>query len=151
MSVPIKFADLLDAYEWVSAAPPGENSAYIGKITGTVHLASVNMDMEELEELPDDWDDAAAYFSAPHKNVLDLGVRLAHRFIDEVLPEKSDEVRGIFRKRGAYARFKDLLDRKDLLEAWYRYQAQATEEALREWALDNDLQLDPPAGMSDSR
>jgi hypothetical protein len=48
MSTPIKFADLLDACEWVSAMPLGENSAYISKLTGTVHLASDNMDMEEL-------------------------------------------------------------------------------------------------------
>ena len=60
MFVPI--VDLLDAYDWVSAAPPGENSAYICKLTGTDHLASqdMDMDMEGLEALPEDWDDAAA-------------------------------------------------------------------------------------------
>lgn len=151
MSVSIKFADLLDAYDWVSAAPLSENSAYISKRTGTVHLASDNIDMEELEERPEDWDDAAAYFSVPHKNELDLGARLPERFIDEVLPEKSDKVRGIFRQRGAYARFKDLLEREDLLEAWYRYEADATERALREWALDNGLPLDAPAGTAGGR
>jgi hypothetical protein len=151
MSVPIKFADLLDAYEWVSAMPPGENSASISKLTGTVHLASDSIDVEEFEEMPDDLDDATAYFSVPHKNELNLGARLAERFIDEVLPEKSDKVRSIFRQRGAYARFKDLLEWKDLLELWYRFEADATERALREWALDNNLQLAPPAGTADSR
>lgn len=153
MSVPIKFSDLLDAYEWVSALPLGENSAHISKRTGTVHLASDSIDvaMEELEELPDDLDDANAYFSVPHKNELDLGVRLVQCFVDEVLPEKSDEIRSIFRKRGAYARFKDLLEREDLLEAWYRYKAESTESALREWALDNDMPLEPPAGTADSK
>ena len=131
MFVPI--ADLLNAYDCVSAAPPGENSAYICKLTGTDHLASqdMDMDMEGLEALPEDWDDAAAYFSAPHKKELDLGASLARRFIDEVLPEKSEEVRGFFRQRGAYVRFKDLIERKDLLEAWYRYEAKATERAAR--------------------
>jgi hypothetical protein len=151
MSVPIKFADLLDAYEWVSALPLGENSASINKLTGTVHFTSDSIDMAEFEELPDDLDDASAYFSVPHKNELDLGARLAQRFIDEVLPEKSQKVRAIFSQRGAYARFKDLLEREDLLDAWYRYEAEATERALREWALDNDMQLDPPAGTADNR
>jgi hypothetical protein len=151
MSVPIKFADLLDTFDWVSAAPPGEHSAYISKLTGTVHLASDNVDIEKLEELPDDWDDASAHFSVPHKNELDLGARLAQRFIDEILPEKSEKIRSLFRQRGAYARFKDLLEREELLEAWYRYEAQATEGALREWAQDDALQLASPAGSADSR
>ena len=60
-------------------------------------------------------------------------------------------MRGLFRQRGAYARFKDLIERKDLLEAWYRYEAKATERALREWALNNGLPLDAPAGAADGR
>jgi hypothetical protein len=46
-----------------------------------------------------------------------------------------------FRKRGAYGRFKDLLERKGLLEAWYEYEAQAVEQALRTWSAENGLQL----------
>ena len=57
MSPPIKFADLLNAYEWVSAAPSGENSAYISRFTGTVHLASKEMELNE--ELPEDYEDAS--------------------------------------------------------------------------------------------
>jgi Uncharacterised protein family (UPF0158) len=153
MSVPIKFTDLLDAFEWVSALPLDENSAYISKLTGSVHLTSDSMDveLEELEELPEDLDDAAAYFSVPHKNELDLGSHLAQSFIDEVLPKKSEKVRAIFSQRGAYARFKDLLEHEDLLDVWYRYEAEATERALREWAQDNELQLDRPAASADSR
>jgi hypothetical protein len=59
------------------------------------------------------------------------------------LPLKSDEVRDFFRKRGAYSRFKDLLDRCGMLERWYQYEAEAVEEALREWAEDNDIQVEP--------
>ena len=40
MSTPINFEDLLMAYEWVSAAPPTENSAYVSRATGKIHWAS---------------------------------------------------------------------------------------------------------------
>lgn len=45
----------------------------------------------------------------------------------------------IFRSRGAYGRFKSLLDRANQLEAWHRYEEQAVENALREWCEENEL------------
>ena len=77
-----------------------------------------------------------------------MEARLAIRYIDKVLPDKSEEGRTIFRQRGAYARFKDLLERKALLERWYQYEAEATERALREWANDEDLKLDAAPGKT---
>ena len=50
------------------------------------------------------------------KNDLDLGSRLALRFADQHLPEKAaDKVYDIFRRKGAYARFKDLLESLGIL------------------------------------
>ena len=48
-----------------------------------------------------------------------------------------------FHQRGAYGRFKDLLERKGMLEAWYECEAQAAEQALRAWSAENGLQLKP--------
>jgi hypothetical protein len=61
----------------------------------------------------------------------------------EKLPESCDTVATFFRHRGAYGRFKDLLERKGMLETWYEYEAQAVEQALRTWSEENGLQLKP--------
>jgi hypothetical protein len=45
-----------------------------------------------------------------------------------------------FRKRGAYARFKALLERTGQLEEWYRFQRAAVEKRLREWCEENGLE-----------
>lgn len=45
-----------------------------------------------------------------------------------------DAVHDAFRRRGAWSRFMDMLDAKDLLQAWYEYENQATVEALSDWA-----------------
>jgi hypothetical protein len=62
---------------------------------------------------------------------LDLGRELVSSFVRQELPEKWDAVRDMFRKRGAYGRFKDLLHSHGALEKWYEFEASATEQALR--------------------
>ena len=140
MNTPVKFDDLLSVYEWVSAAGKFQNSAFVNKVTGKIHIDSD--DVEDDDALPDDYEDAGIYVAVPHKNDLDMGRDLAIRYIDENLPESADDVRRFFRKRGAYARFKDLLQRKGVLDAWYQYEARAVEAALQEWAKDNDLEFE---------
>ncbi|MFZ2633433.1 MAG: hypothetical protein WA081_20105 [Desulfosalsimonadaceae bacterium] len=142
MNTPVKFDDLLSVYEWVSAAGQFQNSAFVNKVTGKIHIDSDDVDEDEDDALPDDYEDAVIYVAVPHKNDLDMGRYLAIRYIDENLPESADDVRRFFRKRGAYSRFKDLLQRKGVLDAWYQYEARAVEAALREWAKDNDLDVE---------
>jgi Uncharacterised protein family (UPF0158) len=140
-STPVSFADLLVAFDWVSSGAPMESSAFVSRVTGATHLSSTTMDLEE--ELPEDIEDASLYVEVPHKNDLDLGRNLVLKFVDEKLPDSYSTVADFFRKRGAYARYKDLLEHEGMLEAWYEYEAQATEQALREWSEDNGLQLKP--------
>jgi CMP-2-keto-3-deoxyoctulosonic acid synthetase len=70
-------------------------------------------------------------FRLPHKTDLDLGKRLALRFAASELPYCRDRIADFFRHKGAYARFKDLLDSEGALERWYKYETEATERALR--------------------
>jgi hypothetical protein len=51
-------------------------------------------------------------------------------------------VRRIFKRKGAYARFKDLLQQKNALDRWYDFETKATEKALREWCDVNDVAID---------
>jgi hypothetical protein len=72
---------------------------------------------------------------------LDLGTRLVFRFVEEVMPDDYDEVRDIFRREGAYGRFKAFLVGRRALDRWHTYSAKAQEEALRQWCAENGVEL----------
>ena len=116
-----------------------ENAAYVSRITGKTHWSSVLTEVED--ELPQDMDDESVYVPVPHKHDLDLGKALALEFAREHLPESYEQVRAFFGQRGAYGRFKDLLERHNQLQVWYKYEAAAVEGALREWSSENGVEL----------
>jgi len=139
---PLKFDDLESAFNWVSGARPFENSAYVSRATGQIYWMSEETDGNE--EIPDDIDDGTLYIAVPHKNDLELGRSLVFDFVDEYLPDSIHKVRAIFSKRGAYSRFRDLLEYQNLLERWYEFEQDATEKALRRWANENGFELSAP-------
>jgi hypothetical protein len=57
----------------------------------------------------------------------------------------------MFQRRGAYARFKDLLDREGLLDQWYAYETAVTERALRAWCERVGLQVGTSEGFARGR
>ena len=133
----VSLDDLELALEWVSATGPFENMAYISRTTGQIFYSSSTHDTED--EVPEDADNASLYWSVPHKNDLDLGRTLAYRYVEERLPREYRTVQEIFHRRGAYARYKDLLQRSGHLESWYEYERSATESALLAWAEERGL------------
>jgi hypothetical protein len=139
--------DLESAFEFVSSGAPSEHSASISVATGKIHWHSMSIDMEEEDEQDED-DDADGYISVPHKNDLDLGRRLVQRFVRQEMPRDYDTVDDIFRRRGAYGRFKDLLQTRRMLERWYEFEERAKQDALRAWCEENGIQLvdEPPTG-----
>ena len=110
--MPVSFSDLQLAFEFVSGGGTGENEAYLDQ-----------------------------YISIPHKRELDLGKPLVLDFAREFLPDDYDEVHHIFSGRGAYRRYKDLLVRRGALERWYDLSNKAEEAALREWCVENGIDL----------
>lgn len=104
--------------------------------------------MELDDELPEDIEDGSIYVAVPSKADLNLGKSLALTFAEEQLAESFQIVENFFRRRGAYGRFKDLLERKGCLEAWYSYEAKATELALREWAAEEGLHISAGSGQN---
>jgi hypothetical protein len=138
LSASVKYDDLLAAYEWVSSSSD-DGEAFVSRVTGKVHWTSSTMELEE--ELPENFEDGSVYVVVPNKHDLNLGKDLALTFAEEHLADSYRTVADIFRQRGAYARFKDLLGRKGCLEAWYDYEAKATELALREWATAEGLSI----------
>ena len=137
--VTVKFADLLYGFEFASSGNSLDDCAFISLNTGAIHFVSSELDLEE--ETPEDIDDETKYLAIPHKNDLDLGRSLVLSFIEEVLPNDYDKVVGFFHKRGAYSRFRDLLETRGIIDQWYKFESTATETALRQWCKENDIQL----------
>jgi hypothetical protein len=131
-TAPIKLSELVDAFEFVSVSDFDEHQAYICKRTGRIVFVSEGVDLEEDMEFPDDSEEAD-YLPVPHRRDLDLGKRLALSFVTEELPGSYDKAREIFGRKGAYSRFKHLLQATGTLDKWYAFEARATETALRDW------------------
>ena len=139
--VSIKWSELLDAFEFASYGGPYESRAFVNLDTGSLHLISdaIELDVEAAEDI----EASDRYLALPHKNHLDLGRELALSFIEQHLPGEFDRVAGYFHKRGAYSRFKDLLESCGVVETWYAFEKQATEQALRQWCDEHEIRLVP--------
>jgi hypothetical protein len=139
--VAVKWSELIDAFEFASFGAPGESRAFVNLDTGSLHYSSDAIELEE--EIPEDFETSDRYLALPHKNDLDLGRKLALSFTEQYLPREFDKVLSYFHKRGAYARFKDLLEDRGILENWYAFEKDATERALRQWCDENEIELVP--------
>jgi hypothetical protein len=102
----VDFKEVLEAFEFASSAPDGEARAYLHKITGKVYWQSDLI--PDLEPLPEDID-SDYYLVLPDKRDLELGRQLVFDFVDEHLPGESEEIRNVFRRKGAYSTFKYIL------------------------------------------
>ena len=137
--MPVSWKDLLLAFEFVSASSTGEHRAFLSQRTGQLYWHSDATD--DLDELPDDIDDDDKYIQIPDKRELDLGEVLVFDFVDQFLPDDFNEVQRIFGRRGAYARFKELLVQRGVLDQWYDFESKAEEQALREWCGLNSIEV----------
>lgn len=138
----VKLSDLEEAMDFVSSGQEFDNAAWLRRDTGEVIWHSEFIDVaDDYGPLPEDIDNDDRYLAIPDKRDFGLGKPLALEFARMHLPECFDQVRDIFSHRGAYARFKDLLDRRDSLEAWYQWEQERTRAALREWCADNGVKV----------
>lgn len=135
----INYSDIETAFMFVSMSPPCEHSAYLNKDTGDIYYVS---EFGDSDDLPDDLEENGNYIRIPHKHDLGLGRNLVFDFVAANLPDEFEKVRSIYSSKGAYARYKDLLEFKGLLEAWYEFENKAAGQALRQWCKDNDIKVD---------
>jgi hypothetical protein len=138
--VTIKYGDLSAAFDFVSFAAPFEHRAFLSLDTGEIYWISETSPIDD-EDLPDDLETSDRYIAIPHKKDLDLGNRLALLFAEEHLAHRYASVESCFRRRGAYARFKQLLAAEECLDKWYAFEATHTERALRAWCAAYEIQL----------
>ena len=135
----VKLTDLEDALMFVDARDEFGNTAWVCRETGAVLWHSDETD--DFGPLPEDIDDADRYVAVPGQRDLDLGKPLALEFTRTQLPACYEKVRAMFAHRGAYACFKDLLERNHSLDAWHQWEAEQTRQALRAWCADNGIEL----------
>jgi len=134
------FSEIKDAFTYVGSAMYGMNSAVLCKDTGNILYRSDMAGIDEIENQEDlDWDQCV---DVPNKNDLDLGRNLVFEFVKERLPDDYGRVRKMFRRSGAYSRYKALLERRGLLQEWYDVENSREERALRKWCAENGIELD---------
>jgi len=134
------FSEIENAFMYVASAMYGMNAAVLCKDTGKMLYRSDMAGINEIEDEDDlDWDQC---IEIPHKNDLGLGRNLVFEFVEEYLPDDYEQVRKMFRRSGAYANYKALLERRSLLEKWYEIENSREEQAFREWCDENEIELD---------
>ncbi len=132
-------ADLIMAFESQSMHELEPIGVYVSKSNGTVVY-----DDESLTGEPcpvEDIDENDDYLALPDKYDFDLGQRLVWRFIRQRIPDHEDYVRGLFKGRGAYGRYKDFLSQHDLLDEWFTFEAEASKQALLDWCEVNQIPI----------
>jgi hypothetical protein len=140
--VTVSYSKLSEAFDFASFGGGGEVAAYISLDTGAIYLVSEFVESEFVEEeLPDDLETSDRYLLLPDKSELGLGHALALEFTQESVPDFLGKVEDIFRRKGAYGRFKDLLESHHILERWYQFETESTKEALLRWCAENDIQV----------
>ena len=136
----VKYNDLEMAVDFLSSGTLLDASAYICRETGKIWFKS-DESFEE-DELPDNVDDTTRYAVVPDKRDLDLGKPLVLGFASQILPGQYEKIDSIFRRSGAYSRYKDLLHDHGVLDAWYKYEELATREALCAWAKEEGFKVE---------
>jgi hypothetical protein len=137
----MRFSEIEDAIMFVSASPYGENSAILDRLAGKIYYQSNYADFDESDELSEEDFDSNIHIKIPHKNDLGLGRALVFAFVGQVVPDAYEKVHHIFKKRGAYSRYKEWLDSQGLLQQWYEYENTKEQAALMKWCEENDIDV----------
>ena len=133
----LNIEDLILAMDYTTSGEQFGFSAYIDRRSGEIHYEAD----DQIDPLPDDLYTCPEYVEIPTSRDLDLGSMLVYEFTEESLPEQQETVNEIFRRKGAYARFKELLRSHDMLDEWHRYEEEAKRNRLRDWAKLNGVEI----------
>lgn len=139
----VYLSDLQGAMEWASD-DMSESEAYVCRQTGKIYWVSGEPGLLDFEEeIPGDIDDIEKYVPVPDKRDLDLGTRLVFDFAERRLDDQYEAVRSMFRRRGGYGRFREMLEQQGCLDAWYAFSEERTLCALEEWCKSEGFAVKP--------
>ena len=133
----MKFEDIQEAFDFINFVAYGEHVAVLDKSTGRIYKHS---ELGDFEPIPDRVLESIDVVEIPHKNDLGLGQELVFEFVRREIPDDYEAVRTIFKRRGAYAQYKYLLQSKGLLQRWYDLYIARQEKALRKWCEENGVE-----------
>jgi hypothetical protein len=137
----LSFDKIFDAFEETCFGDPFTVSVYINKENGDSFLV-LDDDDGYNEENPDDLFENDIYFSLPDPSELTSGRDLAFKFASAEVREYSDKIYEIFQNRGAFSRFKSLLEDIGKIDDWYKFEQETQKAELREWCQLNEIDLD---------
>ena len=133
--MPVTLSQLQLAFMAADMDPDSE--AWIHADTGKFVFSTSSLSDNEGGGPPPE--DEPGWHQVPNGHDLDLKRRLVHRFVWDECPALDDEVQRCFTSKGAWRRYKDLLIQRGLIDRWHRFQNEATDEALLEWAKEEGL------------
>ena len=136
-----KLDDIHSALMFVSSSGYGEHTATYDKSTGKIYFCSEIAGIDEFDELCESEYDEKIHIEIPHKNDLDLGRNLVFEFIRKYSPQDENTVSQIFRRKGAYSKYKDFLDSKNILQKWYDFECSREQEELENWCQENNINI----------
>jgi hypothetical protein len=139
MGTRVLMSDLLEGFEFTSSGEFFDAAAYVSLGTGVVYLMGEGTETDD--DPPADLRTSDRYLAIPTRRDLDLGKSLALRFARRHMANDVDSIADCFRHSGAYARFKEIVDRRGRLEQWFEFEVKAVRLALAEWCSSNDLEL----------
>lgn len=132
----VKMSDLINAFEIASAGSVYGDHAYVHRVTGEIFVIS---ETAGIYEGPEDMEESDEFLALPTRSELRLGRDVVLSFVGKEAPDEWEDVYDMFRRKGAYGRFKQWLHEKGKLHAWNAFEEKAAEEALREWCEDNEI------------
>ena len=135
----IPYSDIEAAFFFVGSQQPSMCVALLDKATGKIYYHS---EMGDSDEIPEEMWELDSVVEIPHPNDCGLGRNLVFDFADSHMPNDVERVYEIFRKKGAYSRFRRLLVSTDLLQEWYDFENESHRNAILKWCKENGIELD---------
>lgn len=138
-TVKFTFSDVETAFYFAGSESYGMHTAVLCRDTGKVLFRSDMGGIDEIDKEKDlDWDQC---INVPHRNELGLGRDLVLEFMEIQLPHDLHEVERIFHSKGAYSRFKALLESHGALQKWYDFESTRQQQVIRDWCVENRIEL----------
>ncbi len=135
-----KFSDIDKAFEKLSSSARETMSIMLVKDTGEILCRSTETGEDQIEERETELE-TGKYAFLPTKNDLDLGHNLVFYFVSEFMSADYHKIRSIFRGRGAYRKYHEMLKNKGMLNEWQKFEANAQVDFLKEWCKENGIKV----------
>ena len=131
----IKLSDIIEAIEFTDDFSHYFLDATTGEI---VFVNEMVMTSQEQEEVYDRLDEHG-FYRLPDQRELN-GYHTMERFIETLPSPAHERLASAIIGRGAFRRFKDLIYRLGLEQAWYKFEEESNKRKAVEWCKENGIE-----------